>query len=168
MSDLPAAPVPPPLSAALAAAHAGDLAALHAVLNWQLSEAPILARSAGRGVPGLLVSGLDHGIAEVRGRHREPGLAADLLRPVAQRLAGATGARPATPAESGPVLRAARVEPLPAEVSDEQRAWFDGLRRQAAQLRDVWLVETVDGPLPVILVPDGATVVLPFDAQAYD
>jgi hypothetical protein len=159
--------LPVALVDAIAAAHRGDLAVLHASLDWQLSEAPIPARSAGKGVPGLLVSGLDQGIAGIRRRHENWPDAAESLRPIAARLATATGARPATPGEAEPVLRAARVERLPEGVSDAQRAWFDEQRERAAQLRDVWLVQTAEGPLPVILVRYSDLLVLPLDADAY-
>lgn len=159
-------PVPEGLATALDAARRGDLAVLHAMIDWTLSEAPIVATPQ-EGVPGRYVSGLDNGIAEITRRAGSWRQAAEELLPVAERLATARLARPATPAERDTVLPLVQIAPLRAEATPAQRAFFDPLRERASRIRDVWIVETSNGNLPVLLIPDGELIVLPFDSDAY-
>jgi hypothetical protein len=158
---------PTGLDTALRAARHGDLAALHATIDWELSEAPIPARSAGHGVPGLLVSGLDQGIAGIRRLAEDWREAVDLLERIAERFATASGVRPARPSELTQSLRLAQVAELPDAVSDAQRAFFDPLRARAARLREVLVVETLPEDLPVILTPGSDMLVLPLELDAY-
>jgi len=66
------------------------------------------------------------------------------------------------------VLRLAQVPELPVSATPEQRAFFDPLRARAATLRDVWIVLTDRGDLPVLLAPDGGRIVLPLAHDAWD
>jgi len=110
---------------------------------------------------------LAHGIETVERDASDWRAATELVEPVAERFARYEQVRRADARESAGTLAALRIPELPEAAPDEQRAFFDALRPQAAALTEVWIVESRDGDLPVAVAPVSGLLVLPMDSDAY-
>jgi hypothetical protein len=158
--------MPVGLDGALVAARRGDLPVLHASVDWRLSEAPILASSAGRGVPGTGYRSLEQGVALERDA-TDWRAATDLVTSIGQKFAPCRDARPATEAETAETLAVIRIADLPDDAPAELREYFDRLRPEAALIREVWIVQGEAGDLPVAVAPTSGQLVLPLDTDVY-
>jgi hypothetical protein len=153
-----------PIQLAVDAGRAGDVIALHALLDWPLSGAAIIA-DLGEVSPRSRVSVLTSGLASL-----DAAAAGDLeiigkvVLPLANRLATATDVQPAAPDVRDRFL--ARVR-LPEEFvegpTSEQLERLAALRSRAAEIRDVFVISLADGSLTVAVTPEGRLVVSPED-----
>ncbi|OLB75110.1 MAG: hypothetical protein AUI14_21665 [Actinobacteria bacterium 13_2_20CM_2_71_6] len=151
------------LAAAIRAARAGDLAQLSTLVDWPLSGAPGIAGS----LP--LVSELDRatgvasGLAELDSAEGNLGLVAELLEPIADRLAVAREIVPAGPEVRAQVLSALQIPEIPAGLTEHQQARLAQLRERAAALRDVYVVRGDHGDQPLAMASDNGRLVLVLD-----
>jgi hypothetical protein len=149
-----------PLTAAIAAARAGDLATLHGLIDWPLTGVGGIARSLSGVLERDRASVLAAGLAELDSASSNISVVVDVLRDVAPRLARAQRIERADPATAASILAQLRVPPLPAGPTATQLARLTELGTQAAAIGEVFLVVTDAESVPVALTPDGTRLVL--------
>jgi hypothetical protein len=114
---------------------------------------PITQPTNQHSTPAVLDSSVPHQVDAAAG---DPYLAQDVLEPVRERLAVARAVRPADAGTRAAALERLRVPEPPSGLSAEQAARFARLGQLAAALRDVYVVDTDLGPLPLAVAADTA------------
>jgi hypothetical protein len=150
------------VTAAIAAARAGELARLHALVDWPLSVAGGMLRAAAHvdlADRDRLVAG---GLTEFLAAVDDQALVREYLEPVAAWLAAAWEVRPADPARTRQVLDDL-VPPEPDGLSSDRIAQLRELRSRANGLNEVLVAVADAGALPVVPSPETGRIVLPLD-----
>jgi hypothetical protein len=151
------------LTAAVNAARAGDLNRLRDLVDWPLSG----AGQIGQSLPGVLerdrADVAASGLAELDSAATDPVVIDEILRPLAERLAGAREIRPADARASASALAILRVPAPPSGLTDAQRERLTELAERSAALRDVYLVVDDRGEVPLAVTADSGRLVLVLD-----
>jgi hypothetical protein len=151
------------LNRLLGAGRAGDLDTVRELVDWPLTGAPRVIRML-RQMPEpdradwarVWIRGLSTAGDRVQGVERVLGQ----LMPV---LAGASGFRPADPAERRDLLTRFAVDTPPAGVGDDERDALVDLARRADGLDRVFLALADDVELPMAWAPDSDRMVMLFE-----
>lgn len=155
----------PELDDAVAAARAGDLPRLQALVDWPLCGIAVMARA----MPDVLepdrATITAAGLAELDAAGSDLDVVTDVLRPVISTLVGARSVRPATPAERDSTLARLRVGPAQPGLTPAQVDRIAGLRGRAALMTEVYVVQNPDGDLPVARAADTGRLVLVLDDE---
>ena len=150
------------LNRLLGAGRAGDLGRVRELVDWPLTGAPGVIRmlrrlsEPDRAEPARVwTHGLSTAGDSVEGVER-------VLRDLMPMLSGASGFRPADPAERRDLLAHFAVDQPPAGVGDEERAALADLARRADGLDELYLVLTSDALLPLAYASDTGRLVVLF------
>ena len=148
------------LTTAIAAARLQDLDRLRGFVDWPLTGAATI----GQALRGVLerdrAAVVASGLAELDAAAAHPEIVAEFLQDVAARLARAREIRWAEGEARESILAGVRIPEIPAGLTDEQHERLSELRQRAAALRDVYLVISDQGQLPVLRAADTNLLVL--------
>jgi hypothetical protein len=148
------------LTTAIAAARLQDLDRLRGFVDWPLTGAATI----GQALRGVLerdrAAVVASGLAELDAAATDPEIVVEFLQDVAPQLANAREIRRAEGEAKESILAALRIPEIPAGLTDEQHERLSELRERAAALRDVYLVISDQGELPVVRAADTDLLVL--------
>ncbi|GIG57043.1 hypothetical protein Lfu02_14150 [Longispora fulva] len=143
------------LRSAVAAARAGDLATVSALVDWGVSGAGLIAAAVSELRPEIRQRSASSGLGEIdRAVLGDPEITEVMVRPFAARLAMTRDIRPASPEVRETLIAALRVrEDLPPELSPEQVVRLAEFRAQVEAIEDVFVLVIDAEELPIAVTP---------------
>jgi hypothetical protein len=145
----------------LRAARVRDIAAMHALVDWPLSAAPVLARALLEIDPAHRAAAARDGVAAIHASAAalQPAEARALTE-LAELIDRSDATRADAAVTAAALAESVRVPDVDPGPGDEDRATLAAWRRRAAEVEQVYCAETRLGPVLLALAPDGERVVI--------
>jgi hypothetical protein len=145
----------------LRAARARDIAAMHALVDWPLSAAPVLARALLEIDPAHRAAAARDGVAAIRASAAalQPAEARALTE-LAELIDGSDVARADAAVTAAALAGSVHVPDVESGPADGDQATLAAWRGRAAEVDEMYRAETRLGPVLLALAPDGERVVI--------
>lgn len=155
--------VPAVIEALVEAARRHDLAAMHALIDWEPPTLAVLARALGEIEPAQRAEASRRGLADASVTSRDPRHVENILGELMLDLNDpGLAVRPASDEEAALAGASVRIGPVPGETAPEVARKLEEARAAAKDLREVWVLgrRPPGREYPVLIASQGERLVL--------